>query len=170
MQQSERPQTVPHLEALALALRQEDIQCAREGDAYTLRFPTVFGAGAAMFVRWDPSERLVLITQVLPVQIPPGQEAALAAALLRLNQQLDMVGLLADPARGVVWLRTHMYTDPQGQLDYPLFLTVVAACIHVVKERLAEVCAAVGRKPPVFDAKAATDEQALHDALGSFSE
>lgn len=172
MSQSDRPQSVEHLEALATALRNEGVPSARTEESHTLRFPTVFGPDAAMFVRWAPGDRLVLVSQSLPLVVPPGQEAALAAVLLRVNQQLDMVGLLADPARGAVWLRTHLYTDALGRLDYPLFLTVVAACIHVVRERLAEVCVAVGRRPPPLEGKTPADaqEQALHDVLRSFSE
>lgn len=206
---------------LRAALAQEriasQIEAAKDGadaagaEPSTLRFATIFGDDAPMFVRWPAGERLVLVSQTLPIDLSSGQPAgqapepgaglgaglgagpgaglsppiaeALNAALSTINRRLDMVGLLAEPARGAVWLRTHLFADAQGRLDYPLFLTVVAACVRVVYDCLAELCAALGREPPVLPAVrsgagpspggvAAEGEQAqaLLSALSSFSE
>ena len=177
MSETERPENVNDLTQLGTLLRREHLALTDPAEPHTLGFPTIFGPEAPMFVRWEAEARLVLISQSLPLVVTAAQAETLAVTLLRINQQLDMVGLLADPARGVVWLRTHLYTDRQGRLDYPLFLTVVAACVQVVRDRLAELCVALGREPPPLAqdkaSGAAADEdqaQALLAALRSFSE
>lgn len=171
MPKSDHPELVSHLAQLAQALRQEGIEVTLSDEAQALHFPTIFGPDAPMFVRWLAADRLVLVSQTLPLVVLPAQAGLLAAALLPINRQLDMVGLLADPERGVVWLRTHLFTDRQGRLDYPLFLTVVAACVQVVRARLIELCVALGREPPEL-AERPDDEKALAlmAALRSFSE
>lgn len=175
MSKGERPETINHVAQLGLALRAEGIPLSAAEDPDTLCFSTIFGPAAPMFVRWKAADRLVLISQSLPIMVLPTQSDALAATLLRMNRQLDMVGLLADPERGAVWLRTHLYLNRQGALDYPVFLTVVAACVQVVRERLAEVCVALGRQPPplvegTVQGLADDQAQALLTVVRSFSE
>ena len=139
----ERPAQVADLPQLARALREEGVEILELGMAHTIAIVTVFGAAAPLYIRWSKDEPMVLLSQLLPVVFPPQRSADLAMALLRINRSVDLAGFLGDPVRGEVVMRTHLFPDRQGNVEYPLLLNVLITCVLIAYNNLPTLRAAV---------------------------
>jgi hypothetical protein len=164
--------TAGNLSEVMELLTRDGVAVRRAVDPHCLRFESMFGPEAPMFVRWVSGERLVQVAQNTLLQITQESRLAeVALQLLSINQRLDTLGFVLDsgpgPAHGAIAFRSHLFTDSTGRLDYALLRTLLMFCIKTVERTLPALQAIVGGAP-IPPPPPSPEAARLADALRGF--